>query len=315
MGGYWGTVVVARPRGPLVDEAAVAGYGHEKRWLRDLGAGWQMLESNGADGPPDLLAPTAALVSATGQPVLAVYISDGSCAAMCAATPEWTGPFTHVWDVDRLCETYRHQPRDLPEPAARGLEAVSGELVSWSEAAGLPADADAVCDLLARPVGRSCADDLLFELVKALGVPRIGRTRPWALPIRDSVFGSFTGLGPPFFARQYARDRYYRARHGEEVPPVLSWETEALALEAELWASLYLSDVDVVGLARRVVEVQVAFLACPNPFEPGRRWDEPAEGYGARLARFEAETAAGTFSVSDRTQEARCHADRRASTR
>jgi hypothetical protein len=45
VGGYWGTVIVAKPRGRLTDERAVDGYGNEKRWLRELGDGWQMLET------------------------------------------------------------------------------------------------------------------------------------------------------------------------------------------------------------------------------------------------------------------------------
>jgi hypothetical protein len=312
MGGYWGTVIVAKPRGRLTDERAVDGYGNEKRWLRELGDGWQMLETWSLSDPPDLVAPTAELVASTGQPVLAVYISDGYCGAMCASTPERAGVFAHLWDADRLCGAFRHQPHHLPGPDARGLDAVLAELTAWSAAAGLPADHDRMRDLLGRTIEGSSADDLLFELVKALGVARIGRTEPWAVPIRDSVFATFLQFGPAYAARMIGMDRAGAARRGDEFPPAEPWETAALALESELWASMYRSGVDVVALARRVAEVMVAYRERPGGGSPAGRGHVDIS---YELLAFEAEVAAGTFRPGAHMEEARRHADRRADDR
>ncbi|MET8461546.1 hypothetical protein ABZ422_20130 [Micromonospora zamorensis] len=41
--GYWGTVVVARPQGLLVDQDGMTGFGYRHRWLRELGDGWQLV--------------------------------------------------------------------------------------------------------------------------------------------------------------------------------------------------------------------------------------------------------------------------------
>ncbi|WP_328375709.1 hypothetical protein [Micromonospora zamorensis] len=45
--GYWGTVVVARPQGLLVDQDGMTGFGYRHRWLRELGDGWQLVETQG----------------------------------------------------------------------------------------------------------------------------------------------------------------------------------------------------------------------------------------------------------------------------
>ncbi|GIE32521.1 hypothetical protein Ait01nite_055660 [Actinoplanes italicus] len=309
MGGYWGTVVVAKPRGLLTDEDAVrGGYGDEKRWLRELGDGWQMVETWGLSDPPDLVAPTTGLVASTGRPALAVYISDGYCGAMYASTPERAGVFAHLWDVDRLCGAFKHQPRYLPDPVARGLDTVHAELVAWAAAAGLPGDGDRIRELLARSSAETPADDLLFALVKALGVARIGRTRPWAVPVRDGVFDTFLQFGPPYAARMIGIDRAWAERDGGEFPAAEPWEIEALTLESEVWASMYRPEVDLVALARRVVDVIVAYRDGPGASRGIERFAE----ISSDLAEFEAAVAAGTFRPGWHTEEARRYADRRA---
>jgi hypothetical protein len=308
VGGYWGTVVVAKPRGLLTDERAVDGYGIEKRWLRELGDGWQMLETWSLFDPPDLVAPTAELVASTGQPALAVYISNGYCGVMCASVPGRAGTFTHLWDADRLCGAFKHQPDHLPNPVALGLAATHAELTAWAAAADLSADHDTMRDLLGRSIEGSSADDLLFELVKALGVARIGRTKPWAVPVRDSVFRTFLQFGPPHVARMIEMDRAWAAREGEEFPAAQPWETAALALESELWASMFRPEVDVVALARRVVDVTMAYRDRPGGSPVGRGYVDISYD----LLAFEAELAAGTFRPSTHMEEDRRYADRRA---
>ncbi|MEU9743335.1 hypothetical protein AB0E12_29550 [Micromonospora chersina] len=283
--GYWGTVVVARPNGLLVDQDGIAGLGYRHRWLRELGDGWQMVETTGWIDPPDLLAPAGALATSTGHRVFAAYVSDGDCAVMATATPDRVGPLTHLWDTDGPCGVYRHQPRGMPEPVGRTADEVVAELVGWSAAAGLRADATRLHAVLGHehPVA---ADDLLFALVKALGVARIGRTRPWALPLEQEPFASVTGILATR-ARSEAAYRQAALEDGAEPDePEAPWEPAAIRLEEQLWASLYRPEVNVTELARRARRLREAYdlargrqprppddpLYPENPWNSGRVW-------------------------------------------
>ncbi|KKK07711.1 hypothetical protein [Micromonospora sp. HK10] len=283
--GYWGTVVVARPDGLLVDQDDVGGFGYRHRWLRELSDGWQLLETSGWNDPPDLLAPAGALATSTGRPVFAAYVSDGDCAVMATATPDEVGPLTHLWDTDRPCGVYRHQPRGLPEPVGRTADEVIAELMAWSAAAGLRADATRLRAVLGHehPVE---ADDLLFALVKALGVARIGRTRPWTVPLEQHPFASVTDI---LASRARAEAAYRQAAvedGAEPDEPEAPWEAAAIRLEEELWASLYRPEVDVAGLARRAQRLRAEYdvargrrprpphgpLSREHPWNSGRVW-------------------------------------------
>lgn len=262
--GYWGTVVVARPQGLLVDQAGMSGFGYRHQWLRELGDGWQMVETQGWNDPPDLLGPSEAVVASTGQPVFAAYVSDEHCAVMCAAVPGAVGPLTHLWDVSGPCGVYRHQPRGMPQPVGRGIDEVVAELSDWSARAGLRADASALRAVIShdRSVDWSSADDLLFDLVKGLGVARIGRTLPWAFPIWSRPFALITdGMGLATRARSRAVYRRAEEEDGGAPEPAQPWETAAIALEEELWASLYRPGVDLPALVRRVAGVRAAYDA------------------------------------------------------
>ncbi|BCJ50883.1 hypothetical protein Asp14428_23580 [Actinoplanes sp. NBRC 14428] len=310
---YWGTVVVARPQGLLVDQNGVSLFGHRHRWLRDLSAGWQLLETSGFDDPPDLRGAGRAVADSTGHPVLAMYVSDDSCSVMVAAVPGRIGPLTHLWPVDGTCGHYRHQPRKMPEPTGRRVEEITDELTGWSGLAGLRADAERLRLIIGQDAdqvrGRVVA--AVFEVVKALGLPRIGRTRPWSLPAFDWPFsGMMFNLGPAYQARQNARGRLAGVRG---MPPVLPWEHAALALEAVLWASLYRSEVEMADLARRAAVTIAAYLA-NSPEEIAAM-----EAHGASILDpvtlgllAELESRAGSETGLRRSEEeieARQHAD------
>lgn len=47
--GYWGTVVVARPRGLLVDQDGVTGFGHQQHLLRELGVATREARAEAAE--------------------------------------------------------------------------------------------------------------------------------------------------------------------------------------------------------------------------------------------------------------------------
>jgi hypothetical protein len=299
--GYWGTLVVARPQGLLADQDNVSAFGHRHRWLRELGDGWQMLETSGVDDPPDLATACAGVAASTGYPALAVYISDDSCAALVTATLRRTGPLTHLWPVDQTCDTYRHQPRNLSEPLGRRPGDVVAELAAWASAAGLRADTDQLRSIIdqdgRQAYGRVVA--LTFELVAALGAVRIGRTRPWSLPAFDWPFSSVMfNLGPASRARQ---DAGYRAAGIPEVRPEQPWEAPAMALEAELWSSMYRVDVDAVALAHRTARQLAAFS--------GGDGDGLDETTLRRLAELEPWLASGTAPPWSDEPEERGYAD------
>lgn len=190
---------------------------------------------------------------------------------MVAATPTGVGPLTHLWDTDGPCGVYRHQPRGMPAPAGRGVDEVVAELVAWSTAAGLRADGTTLHALLRRepPV---VADDLLFALVRALGVARIGRTRPWAVPLEQWPLRWVTELLGPR-ARAEAAYRDAEVRDGVEPEPAAPWEAPAVRLDDELWASLYRPGVDVAGLARRAADLRAQYDAARG--RPPRRYEQP----------------------------------------
>ncbi|MFG2052450.1 hypothetical protein ACGFI9_00340 [Micromonospora sp. NPDC048930] len=275
--GYWGAVVVARAAGLLVDQDGIGGFGYQHRWLRDLGDGWQLVETSGWNDPPDLLAPAGALAASTGHPVLAAYVSDGDCAVMATAVPGAVGPLTHLWDTDGPCGVYRHQPRGLPEPTGRAVDEVVAELVAWSTAASLRADAARLRAALGHepPV---VADDLLFTLVKALGVARIGRTRPWSVPLEQWPLRWITDLLGPR-ARSEAAYRQAAVEDGDEPEPAAPWEAPAIQLDEELWASLYRPEVDMAGLARRAERLRTQYEAArgrqPRPSDGPLRPEDP----------------------------------------
>src|SRR5262245_3994375 len=83
---YYGTIVVGRPSDGLPNQPGIELFGFQHRWLRDLGEGWQLLETTGWADPPDLDVAVLALAESSEQPVFAAYVSD-TCATLHAATP------------------------------------------------------------------------------------------------------------------------------------------------------------------------------------------------------------------------------------
>jgi hypothetical protein len=281
--GYTGAVVVGRSDRPLVEQDALQQFGYRHYWLRKLGDGWQLVETGGVDDPSDLTGATQALSAATGHPALGAYILDSDCATLSLGT----GPLLHLKDVDQPCPVYRHRP----EPPVRTIEDAVAELSAWSTTAGLSADAATLHDRLAQDHG--VADDLVFDLVKALGVERIGRTEPWSFPVDGVPFGSVSGLATR--ARYRAVDR----EDGEVPQP---WEEPALALEQDLWASLYRPDVDVPAFVRRTAELLAEYLTYDaRPSNPYRKH-----------ADFYAPFLDGTRPPADTSTSDRSWADRRA---
>lgn len=264
----------------------VQGVGPQHNYLRELGDGWQLMESLSVTPSPDLAEVSAAVAASTGQPALSLDVIDSDCAAMCVATPGWTGPLTHLWDVNQPCPVYHHQPAGEPPPALRKPDEVVAELVAWAETAGLRPDPERLLEIISP--AHACADrDQLFALVTAVGVERIGAPRPWSVPVASWPFSRVVG-GPVSLsavARSYARQRAEDPADWADEPEQ-SWEAPAIALEAEVWASLFQDGVDVIALARRAFAVHQDYMS--HTF-PGRDLAK----YQEWLDRFEAEISAG----------------------
>jgi hypothetical protein len=102
------------------------------------------------------------------------------------------------------------------------------------------------------------------------------------------------------------------------IPPVRPWETAALALEAELWAALYRTDVEVPALARRAAHLIAAYRAAPagdqGSTTPTASTDPPVldEASLRALAALESWPATRTMAAESAELEERRHADERA---
>jgi hypothetical protein len=278
--GYWGTIVVAWTPTLLVRQDGVAAFGYQHRWLRDLGTGWQMLETSGWNDPPDLAVAASGLAAATGAPVLAVYVCDSDCASFQLAWPGGGGSSAHIPWVGEVCQAYVHRPL----PAGRAVDDVVADLLGWARAGGLVPSADAVRGIIAyadgqgaRPAGAyRSAEDLVFDLVVALGVERIGQTRPYCFQIEEPPFSSIAG---GFGLARMARSRAaFRDQGDDAADPVEQWEAAAIDLEQDLWAALYDQTADTAQLARRAAWVQAAYEACQEGAPPPResRHDDTA---------------------------------------
>ncbi|WP_139338114.1 hypothetical protein [Micromonospora avicenniae] len=217
---------------------------------------------------------------------------------------------THLWDTSGPCGVYRHQPDGMPEPVGRSVDDVVAELAGWSASAGLRADASALRAVLDhdRSAAWKPADDLLFDLVRGLGVARIGRTLPWAFPINRRPFTLITDfMGLAGRARSRAVYRQAEQEDGESPEPAQQWERAAIELEEKLWASLYRTDVDVVALARQVVEVQAAHDAASED-EAGRSAVDPDRLFESLYAGL----VDGSLQPDDPEDSGRRWADERA---
>ncbi|WP_433299654.1 hypothetical protein ACQP2F_00390 [Actinoplanes sp. CA-030573] len=256
--GYSGTIVVGRSERPLVELRALRRFGYRHHWLRQLGDGWQLVETAGWDDPPDLVGATRALSAESGSPSFGAYVNDSDCAGMCVDD----GPLTHLPDVDAPCAVYSHGAGKEPEP--RAVDEVVDEFVAWSGRAGLTADAARIRHAL---TGDEVADELLFRLVEALGVRRIGRTEKWAFGISSRPYALITSY--------FGLATRARARLAWDEAPPEPWETAAIRLDEDLWAALYRPDADVATLTTRVAEVLEAYNAHQvQANEPDRRHEE-----------------------------------------
>jgi hypothetical protein len=174
---YYGTIVVGRPTDILPHQPGIELFGLKHQWLRDLGDGWQLLETSAWDDPSGLNEAAAGLARSTGAPALAAHVLD-VCATLHIATPDGNASCAHYEDVTRPCN---NNMAHCPQPVGRPVEGVTADLLTWARAAGWSPSEDAVgrvvtFDRFEAEDYRS-VDESVFDLVMALGAQRIGRTR------------------------------------------------------------------------------------------------------------------------------------------
>ncbi|MEU0563222.1 hypothetical protein [Dactylosporangium sp. NPDC006015] len=260
--GYWGTIVLALCEQSITEQPATTGFGWRHVRVRDLGDGWQLLEtSNPASDPPDLVVGAQEWVRTVGTPVLAAYVCNSDCAGVTAATPSGEVWSLHLPDPNTSCHVYRHNPKfDGGRTADWAARAAAG----WARAAGLAAS-ESHLDWLMQPrpmmeedryLG---ADDLVFELVLALGIATITPSRAKALDPESAPYHLISdrmgGLA------QLARDELAARAHRDEAPD--AWMTDAVRLEQEIWAAVFAADgaEQAAQLAERADQLRSDYLA------------------------------------------------------
>ncbi|WP_203833485.1 hypothetical protein, partial [Actinoplanes regularis] len=251
----------------------LASIGFQHRRLRELGDGWQILETAGVDDPPNMEAAVGAAAEWWKAPVFGAYVADG-CAQIHGAVANvapWSGHLPDATDVD--CGML-HRPRVSAGDTLEGLEA---RIVNWGAAAGLTLSAARLRRALRyRHAWQDDGDgpyifqfEQIFELVRAFGFPVLPTPRPYAFDPDDEHFAEVTsGLwGLAAQARSAAR---YRAQ-GVQSDVAGDWEAEAIALELDVYAALYGDGRPVAELAARAEWIKSAYRAAREGTPPPPR--------------------------------------------
>jgi hypothetical protein len=261
--GYWGTILLTRSPVRVTELPSLDTIAVRHKRLRELGDGWQLLETSTADDPPYLRECVDALVARWAAPVLASYVTDGDCAGVYAAAPGGAISYLHLPDASATsCED---QPIDLPVPT---LDRIRADAAAWATAAGLTLSTrrlDRILDYSLEDPGTANyrfvpADELVYELVRALGFETI----PWPLPYR------LDPEAPPFdvVVRNALVNEAYAEPRGGRAAPVAPqpWKSAAIQLEKDIFNSMFGGPHTPADLARRVGEVYRAALASGDPW-------------------------------------------------
>ena len=240
----------------------ITAVGYQHRRLRELGGGWQLLETAGWDDPPVLTETTAMLAERWNAPVLVAFVAD-TCAQVHGAAPGvrlWSSHLPDPAELEDDCGML-HRPRVEP---GGSIERLKRDVREWAMAAGLPLSPERLDLALswreADPDGiHYDADgnhfpsrDRILELVRAFGFRSLPPPRRYVLDPFDYPIAGVTGsFGMAYRAKSAA---VYRA-HGERDDEEPAWESAALALERDVYASLYggpHSPAELVARAREV---------------------------------------------------------------
>ncbi|HZM80860.1 MAG TPA: hypothetical protein VFC19_34490 [Candidatus Limnocylindrales bacterium] len=272
---YYGTVVMTRAEVVMSRLPGIEAIGFRHRRLRELGGGWQVLETSGGDDPPDLEQAVGEAARSWKAPVFAAYVADvctqihgAQFHGTAADTATWSG---HLPDPAEVNCGMLHRPS---VPAGGTMDSLQAQIVGWAAGAGLTLSQARLGRALRYLLEwRDDSDgpyldrvDQVFEVVRAFGFPVIPAPRayefdPHDLPFADVAAGMW-GLA----ARALAAAAYRRAGIDETQPA--HWEAEAITLERDLYASLYGGGHPVAELAARAEWVSAAYDAAQQGAPP-----------------------------------------------
>lgn len=245
--------------------------GHRHVRLRELGGGWQVLETQGVDDPPEFEDAVAYLTRLWDEPVLAAYVSDDWCAQAHWATPTRLVSSVHLPRPQQLPDCgFLHRP-DFT--ASRAPAEVADDIAGWAYAAGLSVARrrlDAVvaygADVVAHEGDEAAhmfAGDQIFELIRALGFTDIPPSVPKKFDPYSTPFRAITAMGLAYTARLNGTLR----KDGREglTGPEQPWERAAIVLDEEVFAAAYADDCDLRDLVSRALSI---ISAQERPVDP-----------------------------------------------
>ncbi|WP_203690931.1 hypothetical protein [Catellatospora coxensis] len=179
----------------------------------------------------------------------------------------------HLPDPTRPCHVYRH----LPEFAdGRPQDDAVALLLEWAGSAGLQPD-ESHLRWLTGPEPRAdrennhvSADDLVFEMVLALGFTGIPESRPMAVDPGAAPFNLITDQmgGLAKVAHTEVGLRRHAIERGAAPNPLDDWIVESIRLDDELWAAAFCG-------SDRVAELKAAVAATVESHRQAREASGP----------------------------------------
>ncbi|MFK3979019.1 hypothetical protein ACI2K4_01440 [Micromonospora sp. NPDC050397] len=280
---YYGTILMTRADVVMTGLPHIESIGFRHRRLRELGDGWQVVETSGWDDPPDLERAVGEAARWWKAPVFGAYVAD-ICAQIhgaAAGLATWSGHLPDAGDVD--CGM-RHRPAVLAGDTLDDLEA---RIIDWAAAVGLLVSAARLSRALRyRHTRQGDSDgpylsqhDQIFELLHAFGFPVMSAPRAYALDPDDEPFAEVTA-GMWGLASQARSAAAYRAA-GARSDQAADWEAEAIALDLDVYAALYGGGHPVAELTARAEWISSLYRAAREGTPP-----PPRElGVGGSLVR------------------------------
>jgi hypothetical protein len=297
--GYFGSIVLTRARQRVTALPHVDQIGFRHVRLRELGEGWQVLETSGADDPPDLVRAVGSLALQWSQPILAAYVSDGGCAQVHWGSPDRPTSSVHLPRPHLVDDCgYEHRPTFT---TGRRPTEVGDDLADWAGAAGLSVSRRRLDRVVAHEPDDSdlyLPTDLhIFELVRALGFPDIPPSAAYAIDPTSEPFDRITmnmfGLG--FRARSNAAAR--EQGYADVAGPVQPWEQAAVDLETDIFAAAFGDGVEHGDLLSRALWVHEAELAARARIAPPPLEVSPGVTNTLRLAADMADSMISTHRL------------------
>jgi hypothetical protein len=147
---------------------------------------------------------------------------------------------------------------------------VTADLVGWGRAAALTPDRDLLNAVVAHDAaagGGRGADELVFDLLPALGFATAGPAYPKAFDIHERPYSyvvGFFGLGTQARSRAAVRDQWPDEIEPDEVEQ--PWEAAAIQLELDLCSALHHTDVDIAALQTRIEQVRAEYDRCRTQY-------------------------------------------------